>query len=1107
MNTNLPQPSNTVHRPSAGGMPQGMPPKKMPRQMLAGYRWVLLIAIVADLLVWLFWPAQAATPGVKPPLAPASVALPGAVEGCPDPLATLRAMTDVNVEFGGRHIFRQDTGATNTYHQSITLAEAYGVGYPALFGLASAPQWAGLTFSQDAVAPRTFNGELVWQSTLRGHGVIAADGKALESIELAIENWYPLMSGVPAVPGRQRKFVLAGPIPLTSCGPDAVEFSVTGPSVQARVAQVVATNATAFVSYSPWEWYESTDWAAAPTPWLTVRFSAPVGRIQGLVVVPLTHVASNLGFPAAVRQSGKAPLAGVKVDLVQLKKDAAGHDIVDAVLATTTTKEDGWYTFAVPVTTSLAISTSLQSPEVRVFDASAAPPGLGYGSAPPYLPTPATDVQVISSPFDVPQEDALICQDVLFDVDQGHTSPQPGTPAAARLSDFGLIYYHARQAYDLTAKLGLTLDTRPAPIYAHFPDLGYGAYWWGPNSAGGNLTRPPHIVVDSQLRGGLVSSNRNSPDRPDNREWHEFGHHVQADAFDNLLPKDLANTAHVGYVNASTTDSWAEGFAEFYSMLVNREVAQDGTLPQVYHWSGGATNLEANVLSWRFRETSWEEWAVASLLWDLLDPVDERDMTVLTAAGSNGLPIIGMVRDHVQVDLPSLWSDLTAQVAGAYHHILTIKQLYDVLKARGVGQEPLGPGGMTALDELFVAHGFFTDTGPHQFYYDAGEAVGSSGHLTVTVGTGASQIVVPAQPVRASPPLAPEGWVRLDARNRAGNAVAVSSYTVDVRFDAPFENYDFSFEGRPLDGKLFVLTADAQYPATISIRPAGYDAEPFTLRNDFAWNAPADSEGVIDSHTFVVEQQVYLPLVLRPLPPAPTPTPTRTATPTPTRTATPPAESGIQGRMTYNAAPAAGIELRLRFYDGSTYSTASTTQTDGQGRYRFADVPSLGAGQFTYVRYGPNSSDPEYLNAWYGPSLTSYTAGASVPGGDFDLANVSLSAPAHGATTPLPITFVWQKRSVPADTYRLVLFDPENNDTWTTNSLGNTDRLTLTTLPEGVMTGKQYGWYVEVWQGDDSYGVSYYYRLVTFTTTGSRVFSEPTDPIGLDWNRAQRGDN
>jgi uncharacterized membrane protein YraQ (UPF0718 family) len=43
----------------SGGASQGAPVKKTPRQWLFDYRWVLIIA-VADLLVWAFWPAQAA---------------------------------------------------------------------------------------------------------------------------------------------------------------------------------------------------------------------------------------------------------------------------------------------------------------------------------------------------------------------------------------------------------------------------------------------------------------------------------------------------------------------------------------------------------------------------------------------------------------------------------------------------------------------------------------------------------------------------------------------------------------------------------------------------------------------------------------------------------------------------------------------------------------------------------------------------------------------------------------------------------------------------------------------------------------------------------------
>jgi len=42
----------------SGGAPQGAPVKKTLQQWLANYRWVLLIAL-ADLVVWVFWPAQA----------------------------------------------------------------------------------------------------------------------------------------------------------------------------------------------------------------------------------------------------------------------------------------------------------------------------------------------------------------------------------------------------------------------------------------------------------------------------------------------------------------------------------------------------------------------------------------------------------------------------------------------------------------------------------------------------------------------------------------------------------------------------------------------------------------------------------------------------------------------------------------------------------------------------------------------------------------------------------------------------------------------------------------------------------------------------------------
>jgi uncharacterized membrane protein YraQ (UPF0718 family) len=59
MNKNLAGSSIPGQPAPATGVQQGAPCKKTARQWLADYRWVLLIAI-ADLLLWLFWPASAA---------------------------------------------------------------------------------------------------------------------------------------------------------------------------------------------------------------------------------------------------------------------------------------------------------------------------------------------------------------------------------------------------------------------------------------------------------------------------------------------------------------------------------------------------------------------------------------------------------------------------------------------------------------------------------------------------------------------------------------------------------------------------------------------------------------------------------------------------------------------------------------------------------------------------------------------------------------------------------------------------------------------------------------------------------------------------------------
>jgi hypothetical protein len=140
----------------------------------------------------------------------------------------------------------------------------------------------------------------------------------------------------------------------------------------------------------------------------------------------------------------------------------------------------------------------------------------------------------------------------------------------------------------------------------------------------------------------------------------------------------------------------------------------------------------------------------------------------------------------------------------------------------------------------------------------------------------------------------------------------------------------------------------------------------------------------------------------------------------------------------------------------------------------------LAAGQRYYVRFGPNQTNPAQLASWYAPMITAYSAGASVAGGDFDVANVGLLSPAPEATLPLPVTFTWQRRGLPGDSHVLLIFDPNSDDWWYTDDLGDVGSFTLLGLAQGMVRGKQYGWSLRVYNGPNSYGDAYYYRTITF---------------------------
>ncbi len=192
---------------------------------------------------------------------------------------------------------------------------------------------------------------------------------------------------------------------------------------------------------------------------------------------------------------------------------------------------------------------------------------------------------------------------------------------------------------------------------------------------------------------------------------------------------------------------------------------------------------------------------------------------------------------------------------------------------------------------------------------------------------------------------------------------------------------------------------------------------------------------------------------------------------------------GIYGLVTENGLPAANIQLSLRFYNGSSWSTIAEKYTGWDGSYSFGNVPGLYPGQYYYVRY-LNQSYPSRLFTWHTQSIGTYYSGSDFHIGDFDIANVELLLPADYQLVSFPVTFMWTPRpATPWDSYELDLYDPYDGDPYfyTDPPLGYVGSFTLSSRPYGFYDGEPYLWEVWVYSPDGGYGICWDYHVVYFT--------------------------
>jgi hypothetical protein len=186
--------------------------------------------------------------------------------------------------------------------------------------------------------------------------------------------------------------------------------------------------------------------------------------------------------------------------------------------------------------------------------------------------------------------------------------------------------------------------------------------------------------------------------------------------------------------------------------------------------------------------------------------------------------------------------------------------------------------------------------------------------------------------------------------------------------------------------------------------------------------------------------------------------------------------TGIYGLVTFQGIPIGGIQLSLFLCDYMSPNWACLTKhdttTQPDGAYQFTNAPSLGTLQKYFVRFENDAYNPGYINYWYAPSIYSYTQGANIPGGDFDIAAVPLVSPADRVTVTLQYSFTWTLRvATPSDNYQFFLADPNSNRNWTA-AVGYAGNYILEVLPPGFVANTLCYWFVEVKSPDGGSGAT-----------------------------------
>jgi len=400
-----------------------------------------------------------------------------------------------------------------------------------------------------------------------------------------------------------------------------------------------------------------------------------------------------------------------------------------------------------------------------------------------------------------------------------------------QIKSLSVMYYHFHEAVDFSLeKLNANIDYKlPVEVMV------------------GNVNKKTlYSPSNSEIYISLKDSSFSSSNRPKNREYHEFAHHIMYATYGAWPAGTLAPGVknHDGFLNPNTGDSYLEGFAEFMAMAMAKEVGDPE--PEIYASFGSQEN---NYKPWDAKGYD-EEFAISSLLWDLYDSKNDKG-------------------DSISFMLEDIWKILKVNRKDFYEYYLAFRQAFSNKQEE--------------IDALFVEHGFFAnpDIGnkkrdTFEGFRDANNDKNfAEGEFFVDYGANNTTLLIYRESMKIGAAANYERMNRTSAVRIPNAYLKVTSdevrwyiVKVDLKDNSLGEDYEYTVDVR--DGLIYLQPLPSGYEADITVMPYSQDynsEDPYkTTSAKLTEDIENATQGYIAVHDFKLkttgknlDHQYYLP--------------------------------------------------------------------------------------------------------------------------------------------------------------------------------------------------------------------------------------------------------